>query len=96
MAEMKDNRPNPLSLMVTLTVGGINLGVSLVARTCITVPTDCEEAIQRAGERLPMLGSDLAEYPALGVQVGCTINVHRATVTSLCRIGSHDSDKSWL
>jgi hypothetical protein len=55
-----------------------------------------EEAIQRAGERLPMLGSDLAECPALGVQVGCTINVHRATVTSLSRIGSNDSDKSWL
>ena len=43
-----------------------------------------------------MLGSDLAECPALGVQVGCTINVHRATVTSLSRIGSNDSDKSWL
>jgi hypothetical protein len=85
-----------LSLMVTLTVGGNDLDVSLVARTCITVPTDCEEAIQRAGERLPMLGCDPAECPALGVQVGCTISVHRAMVTSLSRIGSNDSDKSWL
>ena len=33
------------------------------------------------------LGTDLAQGPALGVQVGCTLNVHRATVTSLSRIG---------
>ena len=29
------------------------------------------------------LGTDLAEGPALGVRVGCTLNVHRATVASL-------------
>jgi hypothetical protein len=28
------------------------------------------------------LGADLAQGPALGVQVGCTLNVHCATVTS--------------
>ena len=28
-------------------------------------------------------GSDLAQAPTLGVQVGCTLNVHGATVTSL-------------
>jgi hypothetical protein len=28
------------------------------------------------------LGTDLAQGPALGVQVGCTLNVHRDTVTS--------------
>jgi hypothetical protein len=33
------------------------------------------------------LGTDLPQGPALGVQVSCTLNVHRATVTSLSRIG---------
>ena len=28
------------------------------------------------------LGTDLAQGPTLGVQVGCTLNVHGATVTS--------------
>ena len=28
------------------------------------------------------LGTDLAQGPALGVQVGCTLNVHGATVTT--------------
>ena len=28
------------------------------------------------------LRTDLAQGPTLGVQVGCTLNVHRATVTS--------------
>jgi hypothetical protein len=42
------------------------------------------------------LDTDLAHGAALGVQVGCTLNVHRARVTSLSRIGSNDSDKSWL
>jgi hypothetical protein len=31
------------------------------------------------------LGTDLAEGCTLGVQVGCTLNLHRATVTSLSR-----------
>ena len=30
------------------------------------------------------LGADLAQGPSLGVQVGCTLNVHGATVTSRC------------
>ena len=34
------------------------------------------------GRRDAQLGTDLAQGPALGVQVGCTLNVHRATVTS--------------
>jgi hypothetical protein len=29
------------------------------------------------------LGTDLAQTPTLGIQAGCTLNVHRATVTSL-------------
>ena len=29
------------------------------------------------------LGTDLTECPTLGVQVSCTLNVHRDTVTSL-------------
>jgi hypothetical protein len=33
------------------------------------------------------LGADLAQGPSLGVRVGCTPNVHGATVTSLRRIG---------
>jgi hypothetical protein len=35
-------------------------------------------------DRAPMnaqLGTDLAQAPALGIQVGCTLNVHRDTVT---------------
>ena len=28
-------------------------------------------------------GTDLAECPALDVQVGCTLNVHRVTITTL-------------
>jgi hypothetical protein len=32
------------------------------------------------------LGTDLAQAPTLGVQVGCALNVHRATVKSLSRI----------
>jgi hypothetical protein len=42
------------------------------------------------------LRADLRERPTLWVQISCTLNVHRATVTSLSRIGSNDSDKSWL
>jgi hypothetical protein len=29
----------------------------------------------------PQLGTDLAQGPTLGVQVGCTLNVHSITVT---------------
>ena len=39
----------------------------------------------------PALGTDLAQGPALGVQVGCTFNVHCTRVTSLSRIGFHPS-----
>jgi hypothetical protein len=38
--------------------------------------------------RKAQLNADLAQCPALGVQVGCTLNVHGATVTSLSRIDS--------
>jgi hypothetical protein len=31
------------------------------------------------------LGSDLAQGPTLGVQVGCTLNIHAATVTIISR-----------
>jgi hypothetical protein len=33
------------------------------------------------------LGTDLAQAPTLAIQVGCTLNIHRATVTSPSRIG---------
>jgi hypothetical protein len=36
------------------------------------------------------LGTDLAQGPTMGVQVGCALNVHRATVTSLSR-----SERPW-
>jgi hypothetical protein len=42
--------------------------------------------LELLADRAPMnaqLGTDLAEGPALGVQVGCTLNLHRVTVTSL-------------
>ena len=39
--------------------------------------------IAHRGRRDAQLGTDLAQGPALGVQVGCTLNVHRATVTAL-------------
>ena len=38
--------------------------------------------LAHCGRRDAQLGSDLAQGPALGVQVGRTVNVHRATVTS--------------
>jgi hypothetical protein len=41
------------------------------------------------------LCTDLAQTPTLGVQVGCTLNVHRATVTSHGRIVSALSGVSW-
>ena len=33
------------------------------------------------GRRDAQFGTDLAQGPTLGVQIGCTLNVHRATVT---------------
>jgi hypothetical protein len=42
--------------------------------------------LEPLAERAPknaQLGSDLAQRPTPGVQVGCTLNVHGATVTSL-------------
>jgi hypothetical protein len=41
-------------------------------------------ALELLAHRAPMhvqLSSDLAKGPALGIQVGCTLNVHRDTVT---------------
>ena len=43
--------------------------------------------LAHGGRSDAQLGTDLAQGPTLGVQVGCTLNVHRATVTSLSRIG---------
>ena len=34
------------------------------------------------GGREAQLGTDLAQGPALGQQVGCMLNVHRATVAA--------------
>jgi hypothetical protein len=47
-------------------------------------------ALELFADRAPMnaqLGTDLAEGPTLGVQVGRTLNVHGATATNLSRIG---------
>jgi hypothetical protein len=41
--------------------------------------------IAHRGRREAQLGTDLAQSPTLGVQVGCTLNVHGDTVTSLSR-----------
>jgi hypothetical protein len=48
------------------------------------------------GRREAQLYTDLAQTPTLGVQVGRTLNVHRATVTSPNRIGLNKSNKSGL
>jgi hypothetical protein len=37
------------------------------------------------GLRDAQLGSDLAQGPALGVQIGCTLNIHCVTVTAQCQ-----------
>jgi hypothetical protein len=52
--------------------------------------SSCHEASSTNRPRCPgnaQLGTDLAQGPALGVQIGCTLNVHGATVTILSRIG---------
>jgi hypothetical protein len=41
------------------------------------------ELLAHRGPMNAQLGTDLAQGPTLGVRVGCTLNVHRATVTSL-------------
>jgi hypothetical protein len=69
-----------------------------MGRRTVTTHRDAG-AIELMADRAPMsaqLRADLPERPTLWVQISCTLNVHRATVTSLSRIGSNDSDKSWL
>jgi hypothetical protein len=55
-----------------------------------TAATHCDAGpLELLADRAPMnaqLSSDLAQGPAPGVQVGCTLNVHRDTVASL-RVG---------
>jgi hypothetical protein len=44
--------------------------------------------LELLADRAPMksqLGTDLAQRSTLRVQVGCTLNVHRDTVTNLSR-----------
>ena len=58
-------------------------------RNCCVRPGEPNAATH--GDSAPMnapLVTDLAQGPTLGVQVGCTLNIHRATVTSLSRIVS--------
>jgi hypothetical protein len=43
--------------------------------------------IAHGGPGNAQLSTDLAQTLTLRVQVGCTLDVHRATVTSLSRIG---------
>ena len=45
------------------------------------------ELLADRGRMNAQLGTDLAQRPTLGVQVGCTVNVHRDTVASRSRIG---------
>jgi len=48
-------------------------------------------AAKLMGDRGPgnaQLGTDLPQGPTAGVQIGCTLNVHRDTVASLSRIGA--------
>jgi hypothetical protein len=47
--------------------------------------------LELLADRAPMnaqLSTNLAQRPALGVQVGCTLNVHRATVAAHAKGGS--------
>jgi lysophospholipase L1-like esterase len=57
---------NPGTRLVTLTVGGNDLGVSLVASACTTpgMEAKCLAAIQEARDGLPTLGSDLVDLYA--------------------------------
>ena len=45
------------------------------------------ELMAHSGPGKAQLGTDLAQGPALAIQLGCTLNVHGATVTNLSRIG---------
>jgi hypothetical protein len=51
-----------------------------------TAPTNCDagttKLLAHRGLGNAQLGTDLAQSPPLGVQIGCTLNVHGATVTS--------------
>ena len=52
------------------------------------------QLLAHGGRRDAKLGTDLAQAPALAVQVGCTLNVHRDTVTSFSRIVGSFGSKS--
>jgi hypothetical protein len=51
-----------------------------------TAATHCDsgttKVLAHRGSRDAQLPTNLAQRPSLGVQVGCTLNIHRATVTS--------------
>jgi hypothetical protein len=70
----------------------------LMGRRTATTQRDAGaiELMADCGRMNAQVRADLPERPTLWVQISCTLNVHRATVTSLSRIGSNDSDKSWL
>jgi hypothetical protein len=59
-------------------------GGGMSGRTC---PTHCDSSptqlITDRGLRDAQLGTDLAQSPTMGVQVGRTLNVHGGSVTSL-------------
>jgi hypothetical protein len=42
---------------------------------------DLTKPLTHRGPGNAQLGTDLAQSPTLGVQVGCTLNIHGATVT---------------
>jgi len=55
----------------------------MCGRTGATHPDPgAAQLIAKGGLREAQLGTDLAQRPALGVQLGRSLNVHRDTVTS--------------
>jgi hypothetical protein len=51
--------------------------------------------IAHGGPGNPELGTDLAQGPTLRVQVGCTVNVHCATITRSQPGAEFDFDHRW-
>jgi hypothetical protein len=63
---------------------------------CTHGDTGAAKLMAHSGPGNLQLGTDLAQAITVVVQVGCTLNVHGATVTSLSRIGLNDSDERVL
>jgi hypothetical protein len=61
------------------------LGGGMMSRSAAATQRDAGplELLADGGPMHAQLGTDLAQGPTLGVQVDCTLNVHRVTVASL-------------